>query len=170
MNRTYQEILVSCESLVEVANRGGWYLTKRVIHGVGGNLTKEQWFKDGEFDREGAPASISYSHGRVFPGDNRTFEQLQRDGSVSFEWWLRHGKCHREDGPGRVFYYTDGSLEREVWYRHGKVHRDDGPAGIRYYSGYVFLGDTRTLEELEREGAVECPYWYFNGKEVQRFK
>ena len=95
---------------------------------------------------------VTHSQGQTeesfyyWKGSDRIYHRIAGPAIIKpgVEYWFKHGKLHREDGPAmidsRTFdekTYTVGDfekLEAEMWYKNGELHRIDGPA-IIYKNG-----------------------------------
>ena len=72
-----------------------------------GNVTREEWQKDGVFDRANGPAVIEHdaATGQV----------------VTYGGWYKGGKLDRADGPAIIEHdAATGTLTREEWWKDGK--------------------------------------------------
>lgn len=113
-----------------------------------------EWWKNGELHREGAPA-VEYKNGQQewWKGG-----KLHREnGPAVFitenwqEYW-NNGQLHREDGPARVT--SSGNIE---WWRRGNLHRDNGPA----IEGYSL--DKEYCSETRQSVSAPVQRWFKNG-------
>jgi antitoxin component YwqK of YwqJK toxin-antitoxin module len=106
-----------------------------------GNLRVVRYYYGGGFlHREDGPAEIYYYE------DGR---------SVYAEIWSRIDfYTHRLDGPAVTRYYKDGTKRLEAWYIKGRCHKVDGPAKIWYSSGNGNIDEVEFWFEGDKEGAL----------------
>jgi antitoxin component YwqK of YwqJK toxin-antitoxin module len=69
-----------------------------------GTLKSEDYYKNGNKGRAGAPADIVYYD----------------DGNIASEVWYKNDEKHRTDGPAYIDYAPDGEIELEKFYLNGE--------------------------------------------------
>lgn len=85
------------------------------LYAVSGPLQFQAYYIDGLLHNENGPATTMYSSLKT----NRRIEK----------YFYKH-KLHREDGPALISYNDSGQILDQYWYKHDKPHRLNGPAFI----------------------------------------
>lgn len=88
-----------------------------------GMYTEEKWYKVTE------KGAIKHRTGDL----PAVIHSRNNDGSIIGLRWYFDGKLHRiGDLAAEINYYKNGNLFSQYWYRHSRLHRDNGPARIYY--------------------------------------
>ena len=92
--------------------------------------------------------------------------------SIFSEYYSFNSKCHRRDGPAKIWYDGNGKIKFEEYWINSVLHREDGPAAIDYYENGKIKLEIYCLNDLrhnidgpafikynEDGGIIKEAYW-----------